>query len=206
MVDSVGDCNWNSHMRDKMHLDTRPKQSHSSLICINTRRFLRVGKFTYLITDIVWRFLQRIPSNVLAILLVTELWSVIFFVSCRVSCIQSQEEINNGWRKGQYDFRKVWWCLPRTIMYQKTGHLHYRSLSSVSYPSVGNSNLLLEKSSRSEKLVNILIWIKIPNIKSNFIIYRINQISCVSFANESLQGFDEMGKQRSGRGLWLSCG
>jgi hypothetical protein len=37
-----------------------------------------VGEFTYLINDIAWLFLQRIPINVLTILLIAELWSVIF--------------------------------------------------------------------------------------------------------------------------------
>jgi len=40
------------------------------------------------------------------------------------------------------------------------------------------------------KLVNVFVRNKIPNTKGNFIIYNINQIKCVSFANEALRVLD----------------
>ena len=77
----------------------------------------------------------------------------------------------------------------------------------MSFSNVGNNNLLLEKLSRSEKTSEH--WYMNKNteyLKFCFIIYNINRINCLSFANESLQDFDWMGKQRSWKDLWSSCG
>jgi hypothetical protein len=72
----------------------------------------------------------------------------------------------------------------------------------ISFPNVGNSNLLREKSSRTEQACEQWIMNKITDTERIFVIYNINLINLLAFANESLQVFDEMGKQCSGKNLW----
>jgi len=53
-----------------------------------------VGEFTltYLITDITWLFLQRMLSNLLSILLVAELWSVMFWYHAGFYAYQAKKK------------------------------------------------------------------------------------------------------------------
>lgn len=54
-----------------------------------------MGEFTLtcLITAIAWLFLQRMPSNLLSILLVAELWSVIFWYHSGFYAYQAKKKL-----------------------------------------------------------------------------------------------------------------